>query len=158
MGADETPLQYCPSVKGTYQIEGQQKQITIIAAREKRSATATPVVARDGTLVAFQIIWKGKTTQCHPRRMQHWDKRIFLDHAPKKMQTSRSFDRLLDFLSTRLKDYRRTVGLPDNFPCIVVVDNAPAHVLERADLGAPRTSEYLYPFRDVLWFFRVMVL
>ena len=42
LAADETPIQYCPQVRGTYQEEGHKKQITIIAAREKRSITGTP--------------------------------------------------------------------------------------------------------------------
>ena len=54
LGADETPLQYCPQVRGTYQQDGLAKQITIIAAREKRAVTGTPVVCRDGTLLLFQ--------------------------------------------------------------------------------------------------------
>lgn len=98
-----------------------------MAAREKRSVTGTPVVCLDGSLLTFQIIWKGKTTQCHPRRQATWDGRIFSDNAVKKVQTSLSFGRLLKKVSDNLDEKRRQLELPPGYPAIIIVDNAPSH-------------------------------
>ena len=66
-GVDETPLQYCPRVKGTYTTAGQAKQLVILGSREKRCVTATPICSMDGRVPLLQIIWKGLSDQCHPR-------------------------------------------------------------------------------------------
>lgn len=86
------------------------------------------IVARDGFVLLFQIIWKGKSTQCHVRHIQPaWDPRIYHDHAVKKVQTTLSFNRMLDKVATALVGRRRDLGLAASFPAVIIMDNAPSH-------------------------------
>ncbi len=80
---DETPLMYAPQVRGTYEECGRSKQITLVAAREKRMVTGSPLVTRAGEMLLFQIIFKGLTRQCEPPRQPEWHPKVFLDHAKK---------------------------------------------------------------------------
>lgn len=92
--------------------------------------TGTPIVCLDGSLLLFQVIWKGRTTQCHPPQQSDWDSRIFNDHAVKKVQTGLSFGRLLERISRALENRRKDLNLPPGYPAILVVDNAPSHSSE----------------------------
>lgn len=150
LAADETPLQYCPVVRGTYQEGDLSKQVTIIAAREKRSVTGTPVVSRDGSLLTFQVIWKGKTRQCHPKPLGGWDRRIFHDHAAKKVQTGFTFKRLLCEIEKALVSRRAQHGLPQNYPAVVIMDNAPSHDTSSLQSAPPpfKTCEHLFRAAD----------
>ena len=70
LGLDETPLQYAPKLRGGYAIG--EKQVRHYKSADKRQATATPAVNREGTLKVVQVLHRGKTS-CHalPLTRQH---------------------------------------------------------------------------------------
>lgn len=107
-------------------MEGVQKQVTIVAAREKRSVTGTPVVTLAGEVLSFQVIWKGKSKLSHPKLRPHWHSTIYHDHAVKKVQTSLSFGRLLTDIAKKLKALRVLLGLPHDYPALLIVGLAVA--------------------------------
>ena len=48
-------------VRGTYTVAGEVRRAAAVHSNDKRQATACPVVCRDGTVLLFQTIWRGKT-------------------------------------------------------------------------------------------------
>jgi transposase len=86
---DETPLLYCPGIRGTY-VEGDgddRKQVYVVCAREKRQVTASPWTTKSGELLGMQIIWRGLTPACHPRLTSPSHVSMYHTHAKKKCQT-----------------------------------------------------------------------
>ena len=56
-GADETPLLYCPTIRGTYMDgkEKMKKQVMIAGSREKRMVTGMPTTSMTGGVLSFQV-------------------------------------------------------------------------------------------------------
>lgn len=93
-GADETPLLYGPRIVGTYTVEGESKQVTVLGSREKRACSGTPVTSRSGEIILFQVIFKGTTERCHPEGDA--PPKMYFDHAKAKNQTAATWMRLLE--------------------------------------------------------------
>ena len=86
LAMDETPLQYCPKGRGTFQLpEESNRGVYIANGADKRQATATPVVTLAGELLLLQVIWRGKTSACHAKTTVV-DPKIVQMHTEKKMQ------------------------------------------------------------------------
>ena len=64
LGLDETPLQYAPKLRGGY--AAGEKQVRHYSSADKRQATATPVVNREGTVKVLQMLpqRKDKSLPC----------------------------------------------------------------------------------------------
>lgn len=91
LALDETPVQYAPTTGRTLQVfffawhvivtilfltqepqeqgsgSAESKQVRA-CKQDRRMTTGCPVVNRAGQLVSFQVIWKGKSDRCHPRK------------------------------------------------------------------------------------------
>ena len=126
------PPSFCPPIPSA---------VTILGSREKRNLTGTPCVARSGNLVLFQLIWKGTTSACHAKGGLG-DSRLYQvcsgasqvlcpppqDHAVCKTQTGDTWCTFLDQLALALVAYHKAEGLPQLYPAVVLIDNAPSHI------------------------------
>ena len=63
VGLDEMPPQYSPKLRGGY--AAGEKQVRHYSSGDKRQATATPVVNREGTVKVLQVLHRGETSHCH---------------------------------------------------------------------------------------------
>lgn len=124
LAMDETPLMYAPPVRGTYTVNGAEKQVVIIGTREKRAITGSPIIASNGELFAFQMLFKGGTDRSRPR-LPPTDTRIWYDHSASHMQTSFTFGNMLTEIHRRLPEWRLAHGLPAGYPALVLLDHAP---------------------------------
>lgn len=148
-GVDETPLQYFPEARRTYDLPG-AKNVHVNLMGTKGQVTATPVTSRSG-LLFVQIIWKGETVGCHAKVPAHLkpliSSKVFESHAPKKNQTAETFRELLEEISKRAAPEKSKLGLPANFPLVVVMDNVPSHK-KSGELtwveGPTKKSRHLY--------------
>ncbi len=124
------------------------KQVRIAGSGDKRQITATPVTARTGEVVQLQLLWRGKSTLCHPRG-QEPHAVIYHDHTEKKMQNTGSFVTLLKRTAAALVAHRQRHALHADTPAILVVDNVSSHnptVME--EVGGIHKSSRLYKARD----------
>ena len=84
LAMDETPLQYVPKTQGTFQLAQETPRSCYVAnRRDKRQATASPVVTRSGEVVVLQIIWRSTSNRCHPGSATPL---IFQTHSKMNMQ------------------------------------------------------------------------
>ena len=128
LGLDETPLQYAPGLRGGY-VAG-EKQVRHYNSADKRHATATPVVNREGTVKVLQVLHRGKTSRCHalldvPHGLPSY---MHEDHAEKKCHTGDTFKRLMIKVGTEVAKDRRHHGVAQNYPCVVIMDRVGSHV------------------------------
>ena len=97
VGMDETPLQYQARCKKTYVVDagpGEGQQVRVRGG-DKRCVTGTPVTSRDGSLILFQIIFRGKTSRYLPERSPGVHPAIYFDYSPSKYQTTSMFHDLV---------------------------------------------------------------
>ena len=122
LGLDETPLQYAPKLRGGY--AAGDKQVRHYSSADKRQATATPVVNREGTVKVLQVLHRGKTGRCHARLdlPQSLPSYMHEVHAEKKCQTGDTFKRLMIKVDTEVAKDRHDHGVAQNYPCVVIMD------------------------------------
>ena len=114
LGLDPTPLQYAPKLRGGY--AAGEKQVRHYSSADKRQATATHVVNREGTVKVLQVMHKGKTSGCHahlnvPHGLPSY---MHEDHAEEKCQTGDTFKRLMIKVDTEVAKDRRDHGVAQN--------------------------------------------
>ena len=137
LGVDERPLQYAPKLRGGY--AAGEKQVRHYCSVDKRQATATPVVNREGTVKVLQVLHRGKTSRCHahldlPQGLPSY---MHEDHAEKKCQTGDTFKRLMIKVDSEVAKDRCDHGVARNYPCVVIMDRVGSHLhddeLKRVD-------------------------
>ena len=115
LALDETPLQYFPQQKGTYECANIQN-VFIAHGKEKHAVTRTPVTNMAGQVILFQILWKGKSARCHAKisgaLCPHISKVIVQDHARCKTQTRATFEALCKHIIEKCTEILRSEGLP----------------------------------------------
>lgn len=130
LGLDETPLHYFPEALGTYEFAG-VKNVHISLMGKKEQVTATPVTNAE-EVVVVQVIWKGTTEGCHARVPEvvkpHISPKNFESHAVRKNQTHATFFELLDEINKRVRGVKVKLGVPADYPIVVVIDNVPSHI------------------------------
>ena len=142
-------VQYAPKLRGGY--AAGDKQVRHYSSADKRQATATPVVNREGTVKVLQVLQRGKTSRCHARLdLPHGPPSyMHKDHAENKCQTGDTFKRLMIKVDTEVAKDRRGHGVAQNYPCVVIIDWVGSHLdndeLKRLD-DAEITLANLYYF------------
>jgi len=63
---DETFLKIEPGRHRTYEKKG-RKQVCVRGAKDKRGITLMATITHSGDLLPPQLIYKGKTNNCHPK-------------------------------------------------------------------------------------------
>ena len=148
LGLDETPLQYAPKLRGGY--AAGEKQVRHYSSADKRQATATPVVNREGTVKVLQVLHREKTGRCHARLdlPQGLPSYMHEDHAEKKCQTGDTFKRLMIKVDTEAAKDRCDHGVAQNYPCDVIMDWVGSHLdddeLKRVDDAEIRLAKLYY--------------
>ena len=158
LGLDETPLQYAPKLRGAY--AAREKQVRHYSSADKRQATATPVVNREGTVKVLQVLQRRKTGRCHARLdlPQGLPSYMHEDHAEKKCQTGDTFKRLMIKVDTEVAKDKRDHGVAQNYPCVVIMDCVGSHLdddeLKRVDDAEIRLANlYYYVARPHMYVF-----
>ena len=80
----------------------------------------------------FQIIWKGKSSRCHP----HFNDKtkvsmhpcIHRDHAVKKTHTHETFMQFCKDFDWGLLEVKKQASLPLDMPSVLLVDNVSRHL------------------------------
>ena len=110
LGRNKTPLQYAPKLRGGC-VTG-EKQVRHCRNAEKRQATATRMVHREGTVKVRQVLNKGKPRGCHARLdLPHGlPSYMHEDHAANECQTGETFKRLMINVDTEVAKDRRDHG------------------------------------------------
>ena len=124
LAADETVLEYCPKIQGTFN-NINSKSVFISYNDDKRQATATPVCDMVGEMVVLQILWRGASTACHPSKksIEHLlHNAILEDHAQKKIQTADTGGRLKNRIWQQRKKRLEAKNLSHYLPAIMVID------------------------------------
>ena len=116
LGLEETPLQYAPKLRGGY--AAGEKQVRHYSSADKRLATATPVVNREGTVKVLQVLHRGKTGRCHAclDLSQGLPSYMHEDHAEKKCLTGDTFKRLMIKVDTEVGKDRCDHGVAAELP------------------------------------------
>ena len=135
---DETPLQYVPKCRGTFMMRGESdRSIYIAGSADKRQATATPLLCRDGTIPFIQIIWRGKTDRCHGVTA---DERLKQTHTEHKMQTRLTFLALLKDIGEQAGVCCQAMNLLPNQAWLVLVDNVSSHLGDAMKMVGPHLA------------------
>ena len=115
LSPDETPLQYAPKLRGGY--AAGEKQVGHYSNADKRQATATPVVNREGTVKVLQVLHRGKTSCCHAHRdLPHGlPSYMHEDHAEKKCQAGNTFKRPMIKVDNDGAKDRQDHGVAQNY-------------------------------------------
>ena len=148
LGLDETPRQYAPKLRGGY--AAGDKQVRHYSSADKRQATATPVVNREGTVKVLQVLHRGQTGRCHARLDLPQGLPTFMheDHAEKKCQTGDTFKLVMIKVDTEVAKDRREHGVAQNYPCVVIMDWVGSHLdddeLKRVDDAEIRLANLYY--------------
>ena len=100
LALDETPLQYAPQLRRG--CAAGKKHVRHYSSADKRQATATLVVNREGTVKVLDVLHRGKTSRCHARLAVPHGLPSYMheDHAEKKCQTGDTFNRLMIKVNT----------------------------------------------------------
>ena len=122
VGPRRDALQYAPKLRGGY--AAGEKQVKHYSSADKRLATATPVVNREGTVKVLQVLHRGKTSRCHAHLDLPHGLPSYLneDHAEKECQIGDTLKRLMINVDTEVAKDRRDHGVVQNYPCVVIMD------------------------------------
>ena len=125
---DQTAAKFVPTSEWTMAEEG-SRQVEIFGLEDKREMTVLLTCTLSGTLLPPQLIYGGKTPQCHAKVEfpQGWD----VWHAPNHWSTE---DTMLRYVDTVLLPYiqatRSNLSLPPDYPGLAIFDIFAAHRCE----------------------------
>ena len=122
---DQTGVKIVPVDAWTHEIKG-STQVEIIALNDKRQITALLTTCLDGSLLPPQLIYAGKTTQCHPKF--HFPKDWLISHSDSHWSTDISMEEWLsELFLPHLQAKRKELKLRNNQPAILIFDLFKCH-------------------------------
>ena len=122
---DQTAAKFVPTSEWTMAEEG-SRQVEVFGLEDKREMTVLLTCTLSGTLLPPQLIYGGKTPQCHPRVdfPQGWD----VWHSSNHWSTE---DTMLRYVDTVLLPYvqatRCNPSLSSDYPALAIFDVFAAH-------------------------------
>ena len=125
---NQTSVDVVPASNWTMNLRG-EKQVPVKGTDDKRQYTSLLACTLSGQLLPPQIIYQGKTDQCHPHGVkwpQDWD----VTHTETHWSTSESMLRYLDkIIVPYVEQTRQDLGLPNARP-LLIFDLYRAHITE----------------------------
>ena len=112
--------------------------VFIMGSTDKRQATATPILTRDGEIPYIQVLWRGKTDRVHVPGCA--DPRIVQMHSAHKMQVRHTFLALLNLLAEHSAVYSQAHNLPANQAWLLLVDNVSSHLGDAITMLGPHLA------------------
>lgn len=117
---DETSVPAMPTTAFTMNVKG-ATSVRITGKDDKRNVTALLAVARDGTVLPAQMLYKGKTVRCHPphdKFPSSWD----IHHTANHWSTAKSKDRFVELVIVPyVKNVRSMYGLDEGADTALVI-------------------------------------
>lgn len=117
---DQTGIHLVPASTWTMDREG-SKRVAISGANDKRQITAVFCGSLTGDFLPLQVIYKGKTTRCHPQFRFPLDWHV--THSPKHWSTEQT---MLEYITEIIVPYvemtRESLGDPEQ-AALVTMDN-----------------------------------
>ena len=120
-------------------------QSGVLAAMDKRGLTATLGITMAGAIAVLQLILKGKEQSSKvPGDLKLADDGEFFQclREDSAWQDSQTFKELLNATVRYLKARKARMGLREEHPCIVVIDNYKAHVKAVEEWGTGMGKEF----------------
>ena len=122
MNWDQTGIKFVPNSSWTMARHG-AKRVELVGVGDKRQITAVFCGSLLGDLLPVQVIYKGKTSRCHPRFSFPLDWHI--THSPNHWSTEETTLQYIDHIIVPyVKKMRETVG--DNAAALVIMDRSPS--------------------------------
>jgi len=117
---DHTGINIVPGSAWTMDQKGQQ-HVELLALDDKRQITAVVCGSLTGNLLPFQLIYQGKMSACLPKVSlpKDWHVTCTDNHWSNEQKTHEYIEFVL---LPYVKSTRRQLGLPDNFPAMVLFD------------------------------------
>ena len=144
LGLEKTALQYAPKLRGGY--AAGEEHVRHYSSADKRQATTTSVVNREGTVKVLRVLHRGKASRCHARLDLPHDLPSYMheDHAEKECETGDRLKRLMIKVDTEVAKDRRDHSVGQNYPCIVIMDWVGGH-LDDEELKRVEDAEIKLP-------------
>ena len=107
---DQTPLSYISVGKHTLEVRG-TKTVPVAGKGDKRQITGTFTISKAGDFLPMQLIYEGKTEQCHPRGVEFPDG-FNVTHTPNHWSNEDKVVELLEkVILPYVKNTRENLGL-----------------------------------------------
>lgn len=107
---DQTPLSYISVGKHTLEVRG-TKTVPVAGKGDKRQITGTFTISKAGDFLPMQLIYEGKTEQCHPCGVEFPDG-FNVTHAPNHWSNEDKVVELLEkVILPYVKNTRENLGL-----------------------------------------------
>lgn len=149
---DQTGIKIVPSCTWTMDQQG-SKRVEIVGVTDKRQITAVFCGSLTGDFLPIQVVYKGKTSRCHPhfKFPDSWH----VTHSPRHWSTETT---MLAYVSEVIVPYVEAIraSLNESKPALVIMDNFKGQctqqvddVLEQNDILVcrlpPNTTDRLQP-------------
>ena len=138
---DQTPITYVSQSSRTLAKKG-SKIVAIAESKDKRQITGNLAVSLDGSVLPFQIIYKGKTKRCLPKKTKFpegFHITMTPTHWSNETTSIEYFEKILDPYFVKK---RKDLNLPEDQKCLVISD-----VFTGQQTGA---VEVLYQSKNVI--------
>lgn len=123
---DQTAVKIVPTCTWTMDRQG-SKRVEVAGANDKHAITAFFCGSLLGDFLPLHVIYKGKTTRCHPRYQfpLDWD----ITHSPKRWSNE---DTMLQYVANIIIPYikRAREDFEDDTPALVIYDNFKGQITE----------------------------
>ena len=156
---DQTGIQIVPSSTWTMDREG-TRRVEMVGAKDKRQITALFCCTLQGDFLPMQLIYKGKTSWCHPKFKfpPGWH----ITHAPKHWSTEETMVQYIHNIIFPYVELVREQIQNDNASALVIMDNFKGQVTDSiytlleennifVALFPPNTTAVNKPAKNYLW-------
>ena len=118
---DQTGINYIPVSSWTMEVEG-AKRVEVAGKDDKRQITAVFAGTMTGDFLSPQLVYKGKTIRCLPQYQfpESWDITFSVNHWSNELTMK---DYVEKIILPYIKDKRRSLNLPSDYPGLLIFDN-----------------------------------